>query len=214
MPTECRYFHLYNRGCNRDLIFFKDEHYRLLLRKVKDNYQRFNLRMVAYCLMPNHYHLMMGMPVEEPFEEPSEGRVNNLSPDINFFLRPSEGSFAISKFIQRIFNGYVQTINYDMQRKGTLFESKYKSIYIGKEEYLLQLVRYIHVNPVLAGLCVNPEDWEYSNCREWLGLRNGIFFDCDFFETYFQTFEQYRDFLYTYKEDKLMQKEMQRLGFD
>jgi len=214
MPTEWGYFHLYNRGCNRDLIFFKDEHYRLLLKKIKDNYQRFNLRMITYCLMPNHYHLMIGAPIEDP----SEGRVKNLSLNKNFFLRPSEGSFdcsvTISKFIQRTFNGYVQAVNFEMQRKGTLFESRYKSIYIGKEEYLLQLVRYIHVNPVLAGLCVNPEDWEFSNCQEWLGLRKGTLFDQDFFETYFQTLEQYRDFLHAYKEDKLMQKEMRQLDFD
>ena len=210
MPTERGYFHLYNRGCNRDLIFFKDEHYHLLLGKIKDNYLRFNLRVIAYCLMPNHYHLMLGVPVDEP----SEGRLNNLSPEKNSFLRPSEGSIAISKFMQRIFNGYVQAVNFEMQRKGTLFESRYKSIYISKEEYLLQLVRYIHVNPVLAGLCVNPEDWEYSNCQEWLGLRKGALFDQNFFGTYFQTFEQYRDFLYAYKEDKLMQKEMRRLDFD
>ena len=116
--------------------------------------------------------------------------------------------------MQRIFNGYVQTVNFDIRRKGTLFESRYKSIYISKEEYLLHLVRYIHVNPVLAGLCVNPEDWEFSNCQEWLGLRKGTLFDQNFFGTYFQTFEQYRDFLYAYKEDKLMQKEMKRLDFD
>jgi len=210
MPTEWGYFHLYNRGCNRDLIFFKDEHYHLLLRKIKDNYQRFKLRMIAFCLMQNHYHFLMGTPIEEP----SEGRVINLSLNKNFFLRPSEGSIAISKFMQRIFNGYVQAVNFDMQRKGTLFESRYKSIWISKEEYLLQLVRYIHVNPVLAGLCVNPEDWEFSNCQEWLGLRKGTLFDQNFFGTYFQTFEQYRDFLYAYKEDKLMQKEMKRLDFD
>lgn len=132
----------------------------------------------------------------------------------NLSSRLSEGSYAISYFMQRVFSGYVQTVNLDMHRKGTLFESKYKSIYINKEEYLLQLVRYIHVNPVLAGLCVNPEDWEYSNYREWLGLRKGSLFDRDFFNTYFQTYEQYREFLYSYKEEKLIRKEMKRYCFD
>jgi len=200
MPVEYIYYHLYNRGCNKEPIFFKDDHYLLLLRKIKNSFQNYNLRIIAYCLMPNHYHLMVGAPSYQP----SEG------------LRPSEGyrSTIISKFIQKVFNSYVQTVNFDMKRKGTLFESKYKSIRIGKEEYLLQLVRYIHLNPVLAGLCVRPEDWQYSNCKEWLGIRKGTFFDRDFFDTYFQTFDQYREFLNAYQDTKMMQRVMRKYGFD
>jgi REP element-mobilizing transposase RayT len=210
LEEDYKYFHLFNRGCNRDLIFFKDAHYRLLLRKIKENCQRFNLRVIAYCLMPNHYHLMVGAP----FAEPSESRGKGLMENGNLSSRLSEGSYAISYFMQRVFSGYVQTVNLDMHRKGTLFESKYKSIYIDKEEYLLQLVRYIHVNPVLTGLCVNPENWDYSNCKEWLGLRNGTLFNREFYDSYFQTYEQYREFLYSYKEEKLIRKEIKRYGFD
>lgn len=197
MPVEYTYYHLYNRGCNKEPVFFKDDHYLFLLRKIKNSCPKYNLRIIAYCLMPNHYHLMVGAPFEE-LEEPSEG------------FR----SAIISKFIQKVFNSYVQAVNFEMKRKGTLFESKYKSIRIDKEEYLLQLVRYIHLNPVLAGLCAQPEDWEYSNCKEWLGIRQGILFDRDFFDTFFQTFDQYREFLYAYKDYKMMQKGMRKYGFD
>lgn len=188
------YYHLYNRGCDRDLIFFKESHYILLLRLIKKNHQKFNIRIIAYCLMPNHYHLLIGSPVIQP----SEGLKN---PE------------AVSQFIRNTFNSYVQTVNSDMQRKGTLFESKCKSIWIDKEAYLLQLIRYIHLNPVLAGLCSQPEDWIYSNCREWLGLRNGTLFCKDFFDTYFTNFGQYREFLQSYKEDKLFQAKMKKYGF-
>ncbi|HPC36754.1 MAG TPA: transposase [Candidatus Marinimicrobia bacterium] len=210
MEKDYKYYHLYNRGCNRELIFFKDDHYRLLLRKIKENYQRFSLRIIAYCLMPNHYHLMVGVPVAEP----SEGLNMRFTQNGNLSYQLTEGSVALSRFMQRVFNGYVQAVNIDMHRKGTLFESKYKSIVIDKEEYLLQLVRYIHINPVLAGLCTNPEDWEYSNCKEWLGLRKGILFDSEFFGTYFQTNEQYREFINSYKEEKLTQKEIKRFWID
>ncbi|HCL00076.1 MAG TPA: transposase [Candidatus Marinimicrobia bacterium] len=221
MSVEYAYYHLYNRGCNKDLIFFKDDHYFFLLHKIKENYQKFNLKIVAYCLMPNHYHLMVGAPVEPSPSQPSEGFIKNLSSKSkNFNYKPSEGcgkgfiSISISRFMQNIFNSYVQTVNFDMKRKGTLFESKYKYIRIDKEEYLLQLVRYIHLNPVIAGLCNHPEDWQYSNCREWLGIRNGTLFNRDFFDTYFQTFDQYREFLNAYRDYKMMQKKLRKFGFD
>ncbi|MCG2715217.1 MAG: transposase, partial [Candidatus Marinimicrobia bacterium] len=109
MPVEYIYYHLYNRCCNKEPIFFKDDHYLLLLRKIKNSFQNYNLRIIAYCLMPNHYHLMVGAPLEESIQ-PSEGQ------------RPSEGfiSISISRFMQNIFNSYVQTVNFDMKRKGTL----------------------------------------------------------------------------------------------
>jgi len=215
MPVEYTYYHLYNRGCNKEPVFFKDDHYLFLLRKIKNSYPKYNLRIIAYCLMPNHYHLMVGAPFEE-LEEPSEGFNEDSVQKHKLSTQPSEGfrSAIISKFIQKVFNSYVQTVNFDMKRKGTLFESKYKSIRIDKEEYLLQLVRYIHLNPVLAGLCNYPEDWEYSSCKEWLGLRGGTLFDSEFFDTYFQTFNQYREFLYAYKDYKMMQKGMRKYGFD
>jgi REP element-mobilizing transposase RayT len=180
------------------------------MRKIKDNSERFALRIIAYCLMPNHYHLMIGAPVSEPSESQEKGLMKNG----NLSSRLSESSHAISYFMQRVFSGYVQTVNLDMYRKGTLFESKYKSRYIDKEEYLLQLVRYIHANPVLAGLCANPEDWEYSNCKEWLDLRKGKLFDRAFFNSYFQNNEQYQEFLYSYTAEKLTIKEKSKYGFD
>jgi len=167
--------------------------------------------------------LMVGVPVEpgEPSStQPSEGFNEDAIRDQKLITQPSEGwsksfiSISISRFMQSIFNSYVQTVNFDMKRKGTLFESKYKYIRIDKEEYLLQLVRYIHLNPVIAGLCNRPKDWQYSNCREWLGIRNGTLFDREFFDTYFQTFDQYREFLTAYQDYKMMQKEMRKFGFD
>ena len=149
--------------------------------------------------------------------KPSEGFSEDVYQNHNFcFQQPSEGliSISISRFIQNIFNSYVQAVNFDMERKGTLFESKYKFIRIDKEEYLIQLVRYIHLNPVLAGLCNRPEDWQYSNCREWLGIRNGTLFDREFFDTFFQTFDQYREFLNAYQDYKMMQKELRKFVFD
>ena len=211
--TNHNYYHLYNRGCDRDLIFFKESHYFLLLRLIKKNHQKFKIRIIAYCLMPNHYHLLIGSPViqsSEGLSGKNHPNQTDVSPKLSEGLKNPE---PVSQFIRNTFNSYVQTVNPDMQRKGTLFESKCKSIWIDKEIYLLQLIRYIHLNPVLACLCSQPEDWTYSNCREWLGLRKGTLFSNNFFNTYFTNFEQYRDFLQSYKEDKLFQAKMKKYGF-
>jgi len=163
--------------------------------------------------MPNHYHLLIGSPViqsSEGLSGKNHPNQTDVSPKLSEGLKNPE---PVSQFIRNTFNSYVQTVNPDMQRKGTLFESKCKSIWIDKEIYLLQLIRYIHLNPVLACLCSQPEDWTYSNCREWLGLRKGTLFSNNFFNTYFTNFEQYRDFLQSYKEDKLFQAKMKKYGF-
>lgn len=70
-------------------------------------------------------------------------------------------------------NGYVQAINKEMNRKGTLFESRMKHLLIKDEAYLIHLVRYAYVNSVIAGYCDKPEKWQYSNCQEWFGIRDG-----------------------------------------
>lgn len=94
--------------------------------------------MVAYCLMPNHYHFL----------------VRQLS------------DRALSQWVQMLFNGYSQAINQQLNRKGTLFQNRAKHILIDKDEYLVHLVRYIHYNPVEAGLVHSPEEWQFSNYLE------------------------------------------------
>ena len=163
------YYHIYNRGVEKRNIFCRDENYLFLLRRIKKYLPFYPISLIAYCLMPNHYHML---------------------------LYEKEGG-AIGKFIQHLFNSYTQAFNLQEGRSGTLFEGRAKSKLIFENDYLFQITRYIHLNPVRAGLVVNPEDWAFSNYREFIGTRNGLLFDAEFLETQFGSPEEYRSFVET-----------------
>jgi REP element-mobilizing transposase RayT len=161
------YYHVYNRGCNRENIFASERNYLYLLRQAEKFLERADIRVIAYCLMPNHYH----------------------------FLIRSDSDNGIAIFIQRLFNSYTQAFNRQHKRSGTLFEGRAKSILVDDEGYLLELSRYIHLNPVVAGLVKRPEDWLYSNCLEWMGKRSSKLFDQEFSHTYFPNTSDYAEFI-------------------
>ena len=161
------YYHVYNRGANRQAIFKSDKNYVYLLRQVKEAAQQHAIAMIAYCLMPNHYH----------------------------FVVRQEGEQLVSLFVQAIFNSYTKAFNKMWGRSGTLFEGPFKSIHITHDEYLLHLCRYVHLNPVAANLVHQPEQWAYSNCAGWLGLRSGTLVDQEFVRGHFPMPEAYRKFL-------------------
>jgi len=134
------YYHIYNRGTGRGLIFFNDDNYRYCLRLVKRYRAQYEVSILAYCLMPNHYH----------------------------FLLQQDGDIPLSKFVNVLFNAYVQAVNRQRRRTDTLFEGRFRHAWVDREEYLIHLCRYIHLNPVKAGLVARPERWPYSTIT-WTG---------------------------------------------
>jgi len=161
------YYHVYNRGVNREDIFRSEDNYLFLLHRIKRFLPDYALSIIAYCLMPNHYHLLIRV----------------------------EQDNALSPFVQRIFNSYTQAFNRQQQRSGTLFESRAKSKIINVNSYLIHIARYIHMNPVQAGLVRDPEDWLYSNYREWVGLRAGTLYDPEFVKEMFSSPQEYQSFV-------------------
>lgn len=161
------YYHVFNRGVDKRNIFTSDENYRFLLRKFKANLSKYSITMIAYCLMPNHYHLL---------------------------LRPDKDG-VISSFTQAVFNGYVQAFNVQEKRSGTLFEGRAKVKCINKNEYFMHLLSYIHLNPVRAGLVAKPEDWPYSNYLEFIGLRKGTLFSPAIVSDNFESPHAYKTFV-------------------
>jgi putative transposase len=89
-----QFYHFYNRGCRRLPIFREAENYLFVLRKIKKYTQEFDLKLIAYCLMPNHYH----------------------------FLVQQAGKSAAGLLPQRVFNSYSKAFNKRYQHSGTLFE--------------------------------------------------------------------------------------------
>ena len=161
------YYHVYNRGCNRENIFVSDRNYHYLLRQAEKFLEDADISIIAYCLMPNHYH----------------------------FLLRSDSNDSVAKFIQRLFNSYSQAFNRQQKRSGTLFAGRVKSILVDDESYLIELCRYIHLNPVVAGLVSRPEDWAYSNYLEWIGKRSSKLCDNEFIQEYFPKATDYQAFI-------------------
>ncbi|WP_287706938.1 MULTISPECIES: transposase [unclassified Microcystis] len=134
-----QYYHIYNRGNNRQDIFFERENYLFFLRLVR-KYLLETLDVIAYCLMPNHYHLLIQLKKAE--------------------LSAAMQAFSLS---------YTKAINRRYGRVGSLFQGRFQAILVNDTEYLLNLSRYIHCNPVKAGLVSQPQEWEFSSFREYVG---------------------------------------------
>jgi REP element-mobilizing transposase RayT len=132
------YYHLYNRGVGKQEIFFKTEHNTFPIRQIKKHCSEYSVQIPAYCLMPNHYHLLVHQT----------------------------GTTSISKFMHVLFNSYSQAIDKDTKRTGALFEGRFKHRLITEEDRLAGVFRNIHLNPVRAGLVTPPEAWPFSNYRE------------------------------------------------
>jgi REP element-mobilizing transposase RayT len=179
------FYHIYNRGVGKQNIFTCANNYLFLLQRIQKYLPLYPINLIAYCLMPNHYHL--------------------------FLYTEKDG--APASFVQRLFNSYTQAFNRQKGRSGTLFEGRAKSKPILENEYLFHIARYIHLNPVRAGLVEKPESWAFSNYREFIGLRKSPLFDAEFLEIQFGSPEEYRLFV----EDGIplaIEKQVEKYYFD
>ena len=143
-------YHIYNR-CNQGLPhFYNRENYLFFLRKIRKELLK-HCNILAYCLMPNHFHLLVH--IKRDF---SEKQMIN-----------STGSLQRS---------YTQAINKQNNQTGSLFQQHYKSKCVSNEDinyYPLNCFVYIHQNPLLSKLVEKIEDWEFSSFNEYIGLRKG-----------------------------------------
>jgi len=161
------YYHIFNRGAGRRTLFFSPANYEYCLRLAKRHRQRYGATIVAYCLMPNHYHLLVRQ----------------------------ESDIPLSRFINVVFNAYVQAVNRQEARTGTLFEGRFRHVWVDSDAYVAHLCRYIHLNPAAGELVSRPEEWPYSNYLDWIGQRAGTLRDEEFIRQRFPGPEDYRRFV-------------------
>jgi len=136
-------YHITSRGDGREDIFLSDADRELWLEVFAEVCRRFNWICHAYCLMSNHYHLLIETPE------------SNLSLGM------------------RQLNGvYTQRFNRNHNRVGHVFQGRYKAILVDKENYLLELARYIVLNPVRAKMIRKLADWSWSSYRSTSGLES------------------------------------------
>jgi REP element-mobilizing transposase RayT len=164
------YYHIYNRGASKATIFREGTNFLFAIQKIKKYSQANNISVIAYCLMPNHYHLLARQDGDEP----------------------------AGKLPQSIFNSYTKAYNIKYDHSGTLFEGRFHAKVIQNKSHLLHLCRYIHGNPVKDGLVADPAEWPYSNYLEWIGERDGTLVDRDFIANQFENAGEYKNFLFEY----------------
>jgi REP element-mobilizing transposase RayT len=134
-------YHVTSRGNAKQKIFRNDRDRKTFLDIMGDVMERFHFICHAYCLMDNHYHLVIETP---------EGNL-------------SEG--------MRQINGvYTQRYNFLHHKTGHVFQGRYKAIIVDRDNYLLELVRYVALNPVRASMVKDPKDWVWSSYRPTAGI--------------------------------------------
>lgn len=163
-----QYYHLYNRGAGKHPLFHEETNYLYVLRQTKQYARQFNVAVIAYVLMSNHYH----------------------------FLIRQDGDASAAELPKRIFGGYSRAVNLRYGWSGTLFEGRFQAVHVTEEAHLRHLCRYIHANPVLHGFVATPEMWRYSNYHEWIGIRPGTLFDRGFINDFFPDRDNYIQYVY------------------
>lgn len=127
--------HIIQRGNNRQVCFASDEDMSAYLGWLKEYAKKYEVSVHAWVLMTNHVHL----------------------------LCTPGSSGGISNMMQSLGRSYVRYFNQTYQRSGTLWEGRYKACLVQTEHYLLELYRYIELNPVRAGLVSDPADYKWSS---------------------------------------------------
>jgi REP element-mobilizing transposase RayT len=147
-------YHVIVRGNERRDVFRDDSDREGYLRRLERYRERFEFRLLAFCLMSNHVHLAV-----------------------------EAGSVPLSRVMLALQSSYTQAFNRRHRRVGHLFQGRYKAFLVDADRYFVALIRYIHRNPVEAGLAERPEDYAWSSDRyyrrgkgpEWLDLDRGYF---------------------------------------
>lgn len=182
VPGE--YYHLYNRGVNRQDIFFERENYLFFLRRIRkyllgeieaselsQTSEVCCATIVAYCLMPNHFHLLLTPHTDD-----------------------------LSRRMQRLSISFTKAVNQRYDRVGPLFQGQFQAAHVDRNEYLLHLSRYLHLNSVAAGLVTQAQDWEFSSYHEYVGLRRGTLPTPDIVLSQFPDRAAYQAFVFSYAE--------------
>jgi putative transposase len=141
-------YHVYNRANGNEILFKEHDNYLFFLQKFKFHILPFS-RIFAYCLMPNHFHVLLSVRQVEEIDALKE--MQEIPPH------------WVSKQFSNLFSSYTQAFNKMYGRKGSLFMKNFKRKRVDDEDYFLKLVHYIHFNPVVAELIVRPEQWYFSS---------------------------------------------------
>ncbi|MDP1647125.1 MAG: transposase [Rubrivivax sp.] len=135
-------YHVTARGDRREPIFLDDQDRLLFVDLLAQALERFDACALAYCLMDNHYHLVLC----------------TRQPNLSALMRHVNGVFT-------------QRVNRRHGKVGHVFQGRYKAILVDRDAYLLEVCRYVDLNPVRAGVVASAQDWPWSSYRALTGAR-------------------------------------------
>ena len=140
--------HVVNRGVDREPIFFGDRDYSFFLQSLDRFVAGPGIRLVAYCLMPNHFHLLL-----------------KLDQDL------------LSRTLQRLTMSYSLATNLRRRRTGPLFTGRFRAVRVKADDQLAYASAYIHLNPLRAGLSPSPQNWPFSSYRTYVSGTSSVRLD-------------------------------------
>ncbi len=188
------FYHIYNRGVAKQVIFNSDYDYlRLLktfsfylesknqLRLSKIDEQELNkilksepqkplVEILAYCLMPNHFHLLLRQIIDN----------------------------GISIFLRRSLDSYTRYYNVKNDRVGTILQGRFRGVLVKSDEYLLHLSRYIHLNPYADSICKDPSSYGWSSYNDYLNDKSHRLCHPDFILKMLGSSKNYQEFVEDY----------------
>lgn len=158
-------YHVYNQGNNRIRIFYDRANYLYFLKKMR-LYLLNHSELIAWCLMPNHFHWLIR--VNDNYNDIISSAGNSCTK----IVKP------LNRNISTLLSSYTRGMNKTYGKTGSLFRGKTKAKLITgndkfDDDYALTCFLYIHLNPFNAGLGSQLEDWEFSSFRDYIGARNG-----------------------------------------
>ncbi|MCP2026929.1 REP element-mobilizing transposase RayT [Flavobacterium sp. HSC-32F16] len=174
-----QYYHVYNRGNNSENIFIEERNYNYFLGKVK-KYILPIADIYAYCLLKNHFHIVLR--IKDKIDLPEK------------FKEKIHLSFS------NLFNSYSKSINKAYDRTGSLFQEHLQRNRIENEEYLKQLILYVHLNPVKHKFCKDFQLYRHSSYRSYLSNKPSNI-DRDFIIKLFNDLE---NFIFCHDERRLI----------
>ncbi|WP_192349672.1 transposase [Algoriphagus sp. Y33] len=186
-------YHIYNHANGTENIFRVEENYRFFLRQ----YVKYLGEVVdthAYCLMPNHFHLLVGVR--------GEADLTKTFPKFETLEK------LVSKQFSNFFSSYTQSFNKKYQRKGSLFIKNFKRKPILTESQWQETFLYIHLNPVKHGFVKDHTNWKWSSWHAYRSPEKLSNLDRNYYLNFFDSWEHVQNMM-KMKKEWLMNKDME-----
>ena len=186
-------YHIYNHANGIEQIFQDEENYRFFLKQYA-KYLGGVVDTYAYCLMPNHFHLLVGVKLEDELK--------------STFPKFETLEKLISKQFANFFSSYTQSFNKVYSRRGSLFIKNFKRTPILDERQWQETFLYIHLNPVKHGFVKVHQDWKWSSWPAYQDLNKPSNLERDYFTNFFDGWGHVRNMMEV-KNEWLMNKSLE-----